>query len=234
MDKDFAIELLKKTQEDYNKIALDFASKRSTLPKDFFDFLPQIKEKERILDLGCGNGRLWEVVQKKNVFYFGVDFSEKLLEIARRKYPRVFFQKANVLSLPFDDDFFDKIFSFSVLHHIPSFEFRLTFFREARRVLRKGGLFVLSVWNLLKTKKLLLFKHTLLKLFGLSPLDFKDIFYPWKDERGTILAWRYFHCFSLNELKKLAKEVGFKIKDAYKKGRNGESKESNLYLILEK
>ncbi|MGB9598407.1 MAG: hypothetical protein ACPLZH_00985, partial [Minisyncoccales bacterium] len=75
MDKDFAIELLKKTQEDYNKIALDFASKRSTLPKDFFDFLPQIKEKERILDLGCGNGRLWEVVQKKNVFYFGVDFS---------------------------------------------------------------------------------------------------------------------------------------------------------------
>jgi len=223
--------LLKKIQEDYNRIAPLFSSKRLFIPEDFYHFLTLIKEKEKILDLGCGNGRFFEVLSGKDISYFGVDFSEEMIKIASQRYPNAFFQKANALSLPFKDNFFDKVFSFAVFHHIPSLELRMEFLKEVKRVLKKGGLFILSVWNLLKTKKLLVLKYAILKVLKFNSLDFKDVFYPWKNEKGEVLAWRYFHCFSLGELKKLGKKAGFFVKDCYEKE---SGKESNLYLILQK
>jgi len=231
MKRDLAINLLEKTQEDYNRIAPLFSSKRFFIPEEFYQFLPLIKEKEKILDLGCGNGRLFEVLKEKNISYFGVDFSEEMVKIASQRYPNAFFQKANALSLPFKDNFFDKIFCFAVFHHIPSLDLRIEFLKEAKRVLKKEGLFIISVWNLLKTKKILVLKYALLKILKHSFLDFKDIFYPWKNEKGEVLAWRYFHCFSLRELKGLSKKAGFFVKKAYER-KSG--RESNLYLILQK
>jgi len=41
----------------------------------------------------------------------------------------------------------------AVLHHIPSLEFRLEFLKEAKRVLRLGGLLILTVWDLKEKRK---------------------------------------------------------------------------------
>jgi len=167
------------------------------------------------------------------VDYFGIDFSEKLIEIARKKYPEAKFQVADCLNLPFPANFFDKIYSISVLHNIPSREFRLRYFKEAKRVLKPGGLLILRVWDFWRRKAFpkLFFKYTFLKLIGKSKVDFFDVFVPWKDSKGKILIERYFHCFRKKELENLVKEVGFKIKKIWRAGKNPRT---NIYLIAKK
>ena len=187
---------------------------------------------EKILDLGCGNGRLFEFLRDKKIDYIGIDNSEKLIEIAKKRYPKARFQVADVLNLPFPDNFFDKIYSIAVLHHIPSEEFRLQFLKEARRVLKPGGLLILTVWDLWRKpsfrKKI--YKSILLKIIGRSKLDFYDILIS-----GMGMRDFYFHCFRKRGLEDLVKKGKFKIKESgiitvpLKKRKN-----SNFYIIAEK
>lgn len=209
MDENFAQYLLEKTKNDYNLISQDFANSRH-FTWDIEKLSQYIKERERILDLGCGNGRLIEILKEKKVEYYGVDFSEKLIEIAQKNYPHFHFQVANALNLPFSDNFFDKIFSIRVIAHIPSRDFRLQFLKEIKRVLKPEGLLILTTWYLwnLKFKRnfFLMLKNIFLKIIGKSKLDFGDAFIPWQNK-----IWRYYHYFTKKELKKLVLKAGFKI-----------------------
>jgi len=237
MDKNYAQYLLKKTKEDYNLIAEEF-SKTREFPWQEMKFLAEYTlPGERVLDLGCGNGRLLEIFQDKKIDYFGIDFSEKLIEIAKKRYPKAKFQLADALNLPFPNNFFDKIYSIAVFHHIPSEEFRLKFLRETKRVLKSEGILILTVWNLWPTnlfqeKQLfyfwLIIKYTLLKIFGKSKLDFKDIFVPFKGQ-----ADRYIHCFTTGELTDLTKKVDFKIQEL-KITERISRRHSNILLIAKK
>ncbi len=236
MDKDYAQYLLEKTTQDYNLIAEDFSRAREHIWEEMrFLFDNFLIPGERVLDLGCGNGRFYQVMKDKNIDYIGVDISEKLIEIAKKRFPKAKFQVADALNLPFPDNYFDKVFSIAVLHHIPSKEFRLQSLKEARRVLKPGGLLILTVWNLWqkKTAWKLFLKYTFLKLIGKSKLDFGDIFYPWKSQDGKILIQRYFHLFSKNSLKKLVNKAGFGVKEINIFKRE-ETKNYNIYLIAEK
>ncbi len=249
MKKEYADFLLKKVKEDYDEIAKDFSDSRYSVWEEFNIFKDYIKDGpsamtssgevgrgERILDLGCGNGRLLDLFRDKNVEYTGIDNSEELIQIAKERSKiqnpksKIQFLVADALNLPFEDNYFDKVFSVAVLHHIPSKEYRLQFLKEARRVLRPGGFLILSVWNLWRRPKTLklLIKYGLLKITGLSKFDFKDIFVPWQNK-----ILRYVHCFTKKELKNLAKEAGFKTE---KIGifRRGETKNYNIFLIAGK
>jgi len=233
MEKSYAEYLLKKVKNDYNLIADHFSRTRNFVSIDLRMLSGYSQAGEKVLDLGCGNGRLFEVLKQKEVEYTGVDFSEKLTQIAKRRYPEAEFKVGNALELPFTPGFFDKVYSISVLQHIPSEEFRLQFLREALRVLKSKGLLILRVWDLWRTKKgkRLIFKYIFLKISGKSKLDFKDIFFPWKNSKGKAAVQRYIHCFTKRELEKLAKRAGFKIK---KNWRGGKDPISSIYLIAEK
>lgn len=233
MDRKYAEYLLEKTKKDYNLIAQDYARTRAFIPEDIGDLAKYTLIGERILDSGCGSGRFSELLGDKNIDYFGVDISEKLIEIAQRKYPRAKFQVADCLNLPFPGNFFDKVYSISVLHHIPSKEFQLQYLKEARRVLKPEGLLILRVWDFWRRRAAakLLFKYTFLKLIGKSKLDFFDVFVSWKDSNGKIIIERYFHCFSKKELGNLIKKAGFKIRESWQTGKDPRT---NIYLIAEK
>ena len=229
MDIDYAKKLLEKTRQDYNLIAEDFSRTRSQVWEELKFLENYANENEKILDLGCGNGRLYELFREKTVDYYGVDFSEGLIEIARKRYPQFKFQVADAFNLPFSADFFDKVFNIAVLHHIPSTELRVQFLKEVKRVLRPGGKIILTVWNLSSFRKFLFFsKYALLKILRRSRLDFGDAFVPWKKE-----TLRYLHMFSGKELKELAETAGFAIKEI-KILKRPKSKESNILLIAEK
>lgn len=233
MKKRYAQYLLQKTTQDYNLIAEHFSRTRPRVWSEL-EFLAQYTlPGERVLDLGCGNGRMLEVFKDKEVDYIGVDSSERLVKIAKKRYPKERFIEANALALPFPGNYFQKIYSVAVLHHIPSRDFRLKFFGEARRVLCPGGLLVLSVWNLWPRVFFwkLFFKYSLLKLIGKSKLDFKDVFYPWKNQEGKIIANRYIHAFTKGELKTLVKQSGLKTKDLWVQRRG---QRSNIFLVAEK
>ncbi len=215
MKEDYVQYLLEKTRQDYNKIADDFVQKRDWLPPDIRGLEQYLNPGEKVLDFGCGQGWLKKVAGER-VDYFGVDVSDKLIDIAKQRYPEGKFLVTKQLVLPFERDSFDKVFCLSVLHHIPSNKFRVKLLKEIRRVIKPKSRLILTVWNLKGQRKIrrLLFKYTLLKLLGKSKLDFKDIFYPWKNSQGRSLTERYVHIFSARELKKLLKKSGFLIKES--------------------
>ena len=242
MDKEYAKYLLKKTTQDYNLIAEEFSRTRGKIWEETkFLFDSFVMPGDKVLDLGCGNGRYFEILKEKNIDYYGVDNSEGLIKEAKKRFlhpvrnqkfsngTRVKFQVVDAFNLPFPSNFFDKIYSIAVLHQIPSKEFRLQFLREAKRALKPEGVLVLTCWKFHQAKELfLIFKFTILKLLGSSKLDFGDIFEPW----GKKIK-RYYHCFTQKELVKLLKTSGFKIKE---KGiiRNKKGNRQNIYLIVEK
>ncbi len=235
MDREYAEYLLKKIKEDYDLVAENFSRTRAE-PWEELKFLREyVTAGEKILDLGCGNGRFYEVLKGSAVGYFGVDNSKRLIEIAREKYPKVNFQTADALKLPFPNNYFDKVYSVAVLHHIPSEEFRLQFLREAKRVLKQEGLLILTVWDLWRreTAWKLFFKYTFLRIIRKSKFDFKDIFYPWKSRAKKVLAQRYFHLFTKKELRQLTKKAGFTVKETGVLKRPG-TKDGNIYLIAVK
>jgi len=230
MDKAYAQYLLKKTIQDYNLIADDFSSKRrEPWPelKPLFD--NYITPGDKVLDLGCGNGRFFEFCREKNADYYGVDSSEKLIQIARARYPQAKFQVADALDLPFPNNYFDKIYSVAVFHHIPSKELRLRFLDEAKRALKPGGALILTVWNFRKAEELfLIFRFSLLKILGFSKIDFRDFLEPW----GKKIK-RYYHYFSKNELAVLVKKAGFIIKETGLV-KNEKGNRRHIYLVVQK
>ena len=91
-------------------------------------------ENLKVLDLGCGTGRLIEFAN------FGVDVSSNMLEVAKNKFPKKEFREASVSSIPFENDFFDFIFSFHVIMHLNKTS-TLDFLNESKLKLRKKGRF---------------------------------------------------------------------------------------------
>ncbi|MBU3934395.1 class I SAM-dependent methyltransferase [Patescibacteria group bacterium] len=236
MRQDYAKYLINKTKADYNLIARQFSSTRSFVWRDLRPFLDYTSSGDKVLDLGCGNGRLFPSLKEKKIDYIGVDNSEHLISEAKSKFPEAKFEVQDLLNLSFPKNNFDKIYCIAVLHHIPSKELRLKALQEIKRILKPGGILILTVWNLWKRKTIrrLVFKNNLLKLIGLVKMDFNDVLIPsWKDKSNKFLIQRYIHLFIEKELKRLAEKSGFLIKDAGITKRPGR-KNNNIYIICQK
>ena len=94
------------------------------------------------LDVACGTGALTHELAKlagDSGRVVGVDFSEEMLAIARRRHPRLEFQHGDALALDFRDASFDATTMAFGLRNLAD---PLRGLREMRRVLRPGGLAV--------------------------------------------------------------------------------------------
>jgi ubiquinone/menaquinone biosynthesis C-methylase UbiE len=105
MDIEYAKKILDETKGNYNLISEDFSRTRNKFWEEMSFISGYAGKGDKILDLGCGNGRLSEIFRGNAVDYYGVDFSDKLIEIARKRYPQLRFQTADALNLPFPDNF---------------------------------------------------------------------------------------------------------------------------------
>jgi SAM-dependent methyltransferase len=99
----------------------------------------------RILDYGCGYGRVTELLWEagyRNVL--GVDAAEGMIERARRLYPHLSFQPISPPNVPLPDGFFDAVLLFAVLTCIPGDDDQRAAIREIQRLTRPGGLLYIS------------------------------------------------------------------------------------------
>lgn len=89
----------------------------------------------RVLDVGCGTGRLAAALSDQGAETTGIDPSPEMLAVARRKLPGATFVEGRAERLPFMRGSFDRIVYSLVVHLID----RAAAFAEAHRVLAAGG-----------------------------------------------------------------------------------------------
>lgn len=89
-----------------------------------------------VLDVGCGDGWTARLLAPRSRSYVGVDRSQKLVEVARRRAQGARFERADAHELPFADASFDAVL---LLHVLTYAERPEAVVAEAGRVLRPGG-----------------------------------------------------------------------------------------------
>jgi SAM-dependent methyltransferase len=100
-----------------------------------------------VLDIACGEGYGSALLARRAASVVGADVSFEAVEHARSRYaaiPNLRFRQADCAALPFADASFDVVVSFETLEHVAAQE---AFLDEVKRVLRPGGLVVLSCPN---------------------------------------------------------------------------------------
>lgn len=105
---------------------------------DFCDLRPH----HRVLDLGSGTGLVAGIAAQKVRSVTAIDISRAMIDIARKRFPHLPYTAGDARRLPFAAGSFDRVLARMVLHHITSDT--ASAIREAWRVLRPGGWFVVS------------------------------------------------------------------------------------------
>ena len=193
-----------------------FSETRNFFWRDLEFIRDYVKNGDKILDFGCGNGRLLELFHAKvePSQYIGLEISQKMVDVARSKYSgnNLKFEKISGSdNLPFSDNYFNSIYSIAVFHHMPSHDYRLQTAKELYRVTKPGGHIIITAWNLWQRKYIKnIFINWAYKIIGKSNLDWNDCYITFKNNKGEIFS-RYHHAFHKSELKKLFHEAGFKI-----------------------
>lgn len=105
----------------------------------------------RILEVACGRGGFAGLLASRGAVMFGVDFSEKALQIAQAKsngtpHIHVNLAQADAENLPFSDESFDVIVSCETIEHLPDPANAL---KEMARVCCAGGTLYLTTPNYL-------------------------------------------------------------------------------------
>jgi len=112
------------------------------LTDNLFSFV-NIKGKQNFLEVGCGNGAVSKHIAKKyRVKVTGTDVDPGMIQLAQENIdnvPNIRFLEADTTSLPFQDNDFDIVLSFGVMHHIPNW---LGALDEINRVLKPKGYFI--------------------------------------------------------------------------------------------
>ncbi len=216
MKPSYAKYLIEKTKEYFDKNVEGFSGSRKEFWPEFEELKKYIKRGERVLDLGCGNGRLFPAFggsavggETRDIEYIGIDSSEKMIQKAKGKYGN-HFQTADIFSLPFSNSYFDSVWMIAVFHHIPSKELQLKALQEIRRVLRKNGRVIMTCWHL--------FRFPFRKNIMISSKKLK--------------IQRYYHAFTKRELRKLFQKTGFKIEELKYLKRN--NKKTNILIVATK
>lgn len=133
-------------------IQINFASNRYSKFSYTDDDLIRIEKsifllanKKKVLDVGCGDGQIGKMIKDKfRCEVFGIDVSMKSLELAKKNGLKV--KRSRVEEkFPFASNSFDAVYAGEIIEHLFNPD---AFIKEINRVLKKGGLLILTTPNL--------------------------------------------------------------------------------------
>lgn len=147
----------------------------------------------RLLDVGCGDGIVAHFVKDKVKYIYGVDNLQKDLQKAEKKGLETKFVNLDKDKLPYTANYFDAVTSLDVIEHVKDPDVHV---QETYRVLKKGGILIISTPNIRFSDHLVQ-----LVIKGVFPKTSLD---PNYYDGGHI------HFFTYKDMQQLLRKAGFK------------------------
>lgn len=212
-------------KDTYDAIAPFFSKNRTSIWPPTASFIDTFSPC-RLLDLGCGTGRVILYALKKGCSVTGVDISPAQLDMTERNIEDAGIDgefrlvEADMEDLPMEDMIFENCTMIASLHHLPTREARIESLREACRVLKSGGSIQISVWTW--DQERFRERHRE-RIEGRRERDDTDgpepgdLFVPWKDGRKKN---RFYHLYGPGELEDEVSKTDLVLQRSYFDGRN--------------
>ncbi len=186
---------MNKTENFWNRFAGKYDKPEDTIIVNGYISIGMIKEylnkSDTIMDFGCATGTISSSLAGEVNEIYGIDISPKMIEIAQqraveRKLDNLYFSCSNIFDKKFNNESFDMIISYSVLHVLDNLDNSV---RRIYDLLKPGGLFV-TLTPCLGEKVLIPGIMRLFNKLGILPS---------------------ISCFKIIELEKLISDNGFQI-----------------------
>lgn len=225
-------------REFYTTFASAFSETRSSAQTRLDRIVAYIDDAGKVLDIGCGNGRLAERLERegKRLAYVGVDASPDLIAIASARKRDLQNVAAEFFvgdithpnwNIQFERASFDIAVALAVLHHVPSFDLRVAVLRDIHALLKPDSRLILSNWAFDRNER----QRKRIVAWQSAGFDERDL-----EEGDALLVWkrggagyRYCHLITKEEMIQLAEASGFQVvKQFYADA------ELNLYSVLRK
>jgi ubiquinone/menaquinone biosynthesis C-methylase UbiE len=134
------------TRDSYDKTAQEYARNVAGLHPEKFGikFCRKLPPQGHILDLGCGSGRDTIIFVVRGYHVTGLDFSEKLLEEARKTCRSAQFILGDIENLKFSNNSFDGVWACASLLHVPKKNMPQVL-TEIHRILVPGGILAITL-----------------------------------------------------------------------------------------
>lgn len=154
-----------------------------------YDLIP---ERKKILDVGCNSGNLGaKIIQEKKGIVWGIDYSNKVVDLAKKKlnFAKVFDLES--YELPFVDEKFDLIIFADVLEHLRYPEIILS---KYQKMLKSNGRIIVSIPNIANIY-----------------IRFKLLRGCWNYTENGILDKTHFKFFTHDTLKRMLTDAGYEV-----------------------
>ncbi|MBY8983530.1 MAG: class I SAM-dependent methyltransferase [Candidatus Lokiarchaeota archaeon] len=190
--KEYAESQYKTHQNLTNRMNLwSYGSNPESLQKWVFSKI-QLREHERVLELGCGTGQLWLENFRNVPLTCSIvlsDFSKKMLGKAKENVQPlnlpIKFEIIDAEKIPYPNQVFDVVIGCHMLYHIPNIEKALI---AINRILKPGGRFISTTISRQHTRELIDF----LSEFGLYSEEKMKLFSEFKNETGREVLKPFF------------------------------------------
>jgi SAM-dependent methyltransferase len=190
--------------------------------------LPHLESPLRVLDVGCGNGRLGLFLRDHvgDLRYHGIDNNPALLAKARESLPEAIFEERDIVERPPQQGSYDLVALFGVVHHIPGMAQRRDLLAMLAQRLNPGGILAFACWRFYEVDR---FRQRIVPWPDEIQVEQHDYLLDWR--RGEA-ALRYCHYVDDAEHAALVAATGLAEIETYRA--DGFSGTVNRYSLLQR
>ncbi len=129
----------------WDRAAEKYAGRNELRPEEAKFLTRYVHKTQRVLDVGCGTGRVTQAIAKITPKVIGIDLSPQMVKQAKLEHPKLSFKVMDAADLRFPNNSFDVVTSaYNSLDYLQPIERFRKAIKECNRVLKQGGVFYAS------------------------------------------------------------------------------------------